>query len=166
MLRLCITVLLIVVSLPFCQSKQDSEKVLKNQLDSVNRIVVRLPGKVSDKGDDILAIISDDNVIVKVTSYINEKSNNINNWESESDRGALLPQPFLDLQCYRNEKYVLSFGIGIDFFSSLTDIYGYRVATLPQNGKKEFLGLINISEEEYDRLYKEWLKPGPWKKKP
>lgn len=164
-MKCCLATFFGIVGLLACQTNLSTSEVVIPQETSVDKIIVRLPGKSSVKDDDLLKVITDKAQISKTILFVERQLHSQPGWYSESDVGNLLPQPFLNLAFYLNDTYLFSFGMGNEFFSSLNKD-GYRIRHLSPNEKKEFLNLIEITEEEYEKLYQDWTKPGPWKKKP
>lgn len=129
------------------------------------KIIIRLPGKTSIPDDDLYKTITDPLKISKITKFIDAQLKSELGWRPEWDGKSIAPQPFLILAFYENNKYQRTFGVGKDFFSTVNEIDGYKIKRVSSETWKEFLGLLSITETEFNRLYREWDAPGPWKKK-
>ena len=131
---------------------------------AIDKIVIRLQGKSSIKDDDLLKIITEKELIKEITSFVEIQAQQRDKWETEGERGGLSPQPFLYLRFYSGSQYQFSFGIGPDFFSLTSVTTPYRTCQLEGVDKSEFLKLIQITNEEYEKLYQDRFTPGPWKR--
>jgi hypothetical protein len=165
MIKYRVVVLWGILGLLSCHTDTKTRELMPYQEGPIDKIIIRLPGKVSVKDDDLLKTITDKDMVSKITVFVKSQANSRLDWKTETERGALSPAPFLNLTFYSRDVYLFSFGMGNDFFSSLDKVAGYRVRSLPLSEKKELLKLIGVTEEEYEELYQNWSKPGPWKKK-
>jgi hypothetical protein len=164
MIKYRVVVLWGILGLLSCHTDTKTRELMPYQEGPIDKIIIRLPGKVSVKDDDLLKTITDKDMVSKITVFVKSQANSRLDWKTETERGALSPAPFLNLTFYSRDVYLFSFGMGNDFFSSLDKGTGYKTRSLSFNEKKELLRLIGVTEEEYQELYQNWSKPGPWKK--
>jgi hypothetical protein len=131
---------------------------------NVTKIVIRLPGKISVPDDDLFKVITDPSQIARIVKFADMQFSQRFGWQR--DGYSMLPRPFFTLRFLDGENYVRGFGFGGSFVSFSDSQHGYRIRKITKQEGKEFLDLIGITEEEYQKLEKEWLDPNStsWKK--
>lgn len=137
------------------------------QSTSYTKVIILLPGKVSIPDDDLFKTITDPVQLSRIAKFVHEQLDSKEGWRPEWDGVSIAPHHFIQLAFYQEDTNELNFGIGGTFISTFDSTNGYRVKRVSKKTWKEFLDLIGMTEEEYNRLHHDWLAtPGrPWKKK-
>jgi hypothetical protein len=161
------TIIFILTLLIFseCPNKSGEQAIENTTIKSpISKIEARLPGKVTDKDDNLLLKITEQGQISQLVNFANDQLAKKTQWQYEVDGVPSPSAPFIGFIFYNRDIYMGQFGIGHKFFSTVDDD-SYKVKLATKEERLELLRIAGISESQYDDLYSKRSAGGTWKNK-